>query len=99
VPNYDPVIIDTYFFKDILNIEDQRNSKKIQFIPESHSNSKLYQLVDTHEGAAALIIPPLKISELFSICKEGILLPPHSTYFEPKFINGFVTFRFKNWHQ
>src|SRR5262249_20079153 len=94
VPNYPPIVIDRYLFKEILNIDDQRKSDKIRFSPGSQTYLELQQRVDNKEGTAAVVIPPLEIQDFFTICKQGILLPPHSTFFEPKIVSGMVSYQF-----
>lgn len=92
--NYGPAVIDKYFFKSSLNIQDQRGNQKIKFVPESHSFFDLKYIVDNSKDTMALFMPPLEINDFFSVCQQDILLPPHSTYFEPKIINQMISYQF-----
>jgi uncharacterized protein (DUF1015 family) len=92
----DPIIIDKYFFKDVLGIDNQAHSEGcIDFIPGTLEKGLIASKVDRNEALAALLIPPLSISEFMQAARKNIILPPNSTYFEPKFVNGLIAYKFR----
>ncbi len=71
----------------ILNIKDPRTDKRIKFVGGIRGLSELERLVD--EGMkVAFSMYPTSISELFAIADAGKLMPPKSTWFEPKLRSG-----------
>jgi uncharacterized protein (DUF1015 family) len=71
----------------VLGIQDPRTDKRIQFVGGIRGLSELERLVN--EGAAvAFSMYPTSITELFDIADAGLLMPPKSTWFEPKLRSG-----------
>lgn len=82
-------IIFKYSF-NINNIPDQ-----IFPLPGNIDQSKTRELFDLYEDSTAIVfIPDLDVSEFFTIVDNGNTLPPTSTWFEPKIIDGFLMTRF-----
>ncbi len=91
--NEDPVnaldvsILQNYLFGKILGIGDPRTDKRIDFIGGIRGLKELEKRVD--EGlAAAFSMYPTSIRELFAVSDAGKLMPPKSTWFEPKLRSG-----------
>ena len=72
----------------ILDIEDLRQSRRISFVGEIRSAEKLVKLVDqTHQGVTFSLYPT-RIDELLEVSDNGGVMPPKSTWFEPKLRDG-----------
>jgi uncharacterized protein (DUF1015 family) len=75
----------------ILGIMDQRTDKRIDFVGGIRGLAALEQRVDSGEMAAAFSLYPVTIDQLFSIADSGNVMPPKSTWFEPKLRDGLLT--------
>ncbi len=75
----------------LLDIEDQRTNKNIDFIGGIRGLSELEKRVDSGEMAVAFSLYPVSIEQLFSIADNNEVMPPKSTWFEPKLRDGLLT--------
>lgn len=76
----------------ILGISDQRTDKRIDFVGGIRGMQALEQRVDSGECAVAFSIYPVSIQQLFDIADSGNVMPPKSTWFEPKLRDGLVVY-------
>ena len=74
-----------------LNIEDQRTDKRIDFVGGIRGLKELEKRVDTGEMKVAFSFYPVSIQQLFDIADSGNVMPPKSTWFEPKLRDGLLT--------
>lgn len=74
-----------------LNIHDQRTDKNIDFVGGIRGLGELEIRVNSGEMAAAFSLYPVSIEQLFSIADSGNVMPPKSTWFEPKLRDGLLT--------
>ncbi|QEC67859.1 DUF1015 domain-containing protein [Panacibacter ginsenosidivorans] len=74
-----------------LNIHDQRTDKNIDFVGGIRGLAELENRVNSGEMAAAFSLYPVSIEQLFSIADSGNVMPPKSTWFEPKLRDGLLT--------
>jgi len=74
-----------------LNIHDQRIDKNIDFVGGIRGLAELENRVNSGEMAAAFSLYPVSIEQLFSIADSGNVMPPKSTWFEPKLRDGLLT--------
>ena len=75
----------------ILNIKDQRTDKRIDFVGGIRGLGELEKRVDSGEMAVAFSLYPVSIHQLFDIADSGNVMPPKSTWFEPKLRDGLLT--------
>lgn len=75
----------------ILNILDQRTDKRIDFVGGIRGLEGLTARVDTGEMTLAFSLYPVDIQQLFAIADSGNVMPPKSTWFEPKLRDGLLT--------
>ncbi|MEK9916079.1 MAG: DUF1015 domain-containing protein, partial [Betaproteobacteria bacterium] len=75
----------------ILGIHDLRKDKRIDFVGGVRGVSELSKRVDAGEMACAFSLFPTGIQELMSIADSGEVMPPKSTWFEPKLADGLVS--------
>jgi uncharacterized protein (DUF1015 family) len=75
----------------VLNIKDQRTDKRIDFVGGIRGLAELEKRVDSGEMAVAFSLYPVSIQQLFDIADSGNVMPPKSTWFEPKLRDGLLT--------
>jgi uncharacterized protein (DUF1015 family) len=68
----------------MFGIGDPRTSKDIQFVGGIRGTGELEKLVNTKECACAFLMHPTGIEDLMAISDAGGVMPPKSTWFEPK---------------
>lgn len=74
-----------------LNIIDQRTDKRIDFVGGIRGLGELEKRVNSGEMAIAFSLYPVSIEQLFDIADSGNVMPPKSTWFEPKLRDGLLT--------
>jgi len=93
----DPIgILDVTILQDnvldpVLGIKDQRTDKRIDFVGGIRGLAELEKRVDSGEMAVAFSLYPVSIQQLFDIADSGNVMPPKSTWFEPKLRDGLLT--------
>ena len=87
----DVTILQDNFLEPILNIKDQRTDTRIDFIGGIRGLAELEKRVDSGEMAIAISLHPVSIQQLFDIADSGNVMPPKSTWFEPKLRDGLLT--------
>ena len=75
----------------LLNIIDQRTDKRIDFIGGIRGLEELEKRTDSGEMKLAISLYPVSISQLFAVADSGEVMPPKSTWFEPKLRDGLLT--------
>ena len=75
----------------VLGIEDQRTDSRIGFVGGIRGLEALERQVDTGRAAAAFSLYPTSMDELMAVADAGLLMPPKSTWFEPKLADGLLT--------
>ncbi|HEY5621063.1 MAG TPA: DUF1015 family protein [Pontiella sp.] len=74
----------------ILNIEDPRESNEIDFIGGIKGTEELEKWVDSGRAVLAFSMYPTSMEQLFAVADAGMLMPPKSTWFEPKLRSGLL---------
>ena len=87
----DVSILQNNFLDPILNIKDQRTDQRIDFVGGIRGLGELEKRVDSGEMAIAISLHPVSIQQLFDIADSGNVMPPKSTWFEPKLRDGLLT--------
>jgi uncharacterized protein (DUF1015 family) len=90
----DVSILQENVLSKLLNIHDPRTDKRVDFVGGIRGLHELQQRVDSGEAAAAFALYPVSIQQLFTIADSGEVMPPKSTWFEPKVRDGLVVYRF-----
>jgi uncharacterized protein (DUF1015 family) len=75
----------------ILGIQDVRTDKRIDFIGGVRGTQELERLVDSGLFAVAFSLYPTTLDELMEISDAGEIMPPKSTWFEPKLRDGLLS--------
>jgi uncharacterized protein (DUF1015 family) len=87
----DITILQNHILDPILNIKDQRTDKRIDFVGGIRGLTELEKRVDSGEMKIAFSLHPVSIQQLFDIADSGNVMPPKSTWFEPKLRDGLLT--------
>ena len=75
----------------LLGIGDQRTDKRIDFVGGIRGTRELQNLVDSGKAAVAFSMFPVTVDELMRIADAGEIMPPKSTWFEPKLRDGLLS--------
>jgi uncharacterized protein (DUF1015 family) len=75
----------------ILGIKDVRTDKRIDFVGGIRGTAELKRLVDSGAAAVAFSLYPVTVQDLMSIADAGGIMPPKSTWFEPKLRDGLLS--------
>lgn len=78
----------------MLGIDDPRTSKEIDFIGGIRGVKELIKLVDSGKYAIAFLMHAVTVDQLMDIADQGEIMPPKSTWFEPKLRDGLVSHNF-----
>lgn len=87
----DVTILSNNVLNKILGIADQRTDTRIDFIGGIRGLQELEKRVNSGEMAVAFSLHPVSIEQLFNIADSGNVMPPKSTWFEPKLRDGLLT--------
>ena len=86
----DVTILTNQILAPILDIQDLRRSKRIDFIGGIRGLEELKKRVDSGEMKVAFALYPVSMKQLITIADSGNIMPPKSTWFEPKLRSGLV---------
>jgi uncharacterized protein (DUF1015 family) len=87
----DVTILSSNILEKHLDIKDQRTDKRIDFVGGIRGLDELKKRVDSGEMAVAFSLFPVTMEQLFAIADSGMIMPPKSTWFEPKLRDGILT--------
>ena len=96
IDNQDPVkrldvsILQDSIFTLLLGIEDQRTDKRVDFVGGIRGLQELQKRVDSGQWQAAFALYPTSIESLMAIADADEVMPPKSTWFEPKLKSGLI---------
>ena len=88
VENLDVTLLQKNILAPVFGIDDPRTSKKINFVGGIRGAAELEKLVDGGEYACAFTLFPTGIEDLMAVADAGEIMPPKSTWFEPKLRDG-----------
>ena len=86
----DVTISSDLILRDILGITDLRSDKRIDFVGGIRGLEELKRRVDSGEMAIALALYPVTMQQIIDIADTGNIMPPKTTWFEPKLRSGLV---------
>jgi uncharacterized protein (DUF1015 family) len=84
----DVTVLSNLVFDKLLDIKDLRTSKRIDFVGGIRGLAELSKRVDSGEMAAAFALYPVSMKQLIDIADTGNIMPPKTTWFEPKLRSG-----------
>lgn len=89
VKSLDVQLLNDLVIDDILGIKDVRNDKRIDFVGGIRGLKELEKRCN-EDAFLAFAMHPVEITDLISVADAGLIMPPKSTWFEPKPRSGFV---------
>jgi uncharacterized protein (DUF1015 family) len=90
--NLDPEILNRTVFAPILHITDLRKDKRVKFVGGKADVEYLISCVDSGRFKAAFLSYPVPFSQFKAVADAGLVMPPKSTWFEPKFPSALVIY-------
>jgi len=90
--NLDAQILYDKVLFPILGIEDLRNDERIDYIPGKQSISVIKDLIDEGAFEVGFMLYPSDINEIKALADNHLIMPPKSTYIEPKFRSGLLVY-------
>ncbi len=87
----DVTILSNNILDKLLDIQDQRTDKRIDFVGGIRGLKELEKRVGSGEMKVAFSLHPVTLNQLFDIADSGNVMPPKSTWFEPKLRDGLLT--------
>jgi len=96
VPREDPVrrldvqILTERILQPILGVGDLRTDRRVEFVGGIRGVAELERLVDSGQHAVAFALHPTRMEDVMMVADAGLVLPPKSTWFEPKLRSGMV---------
>lgn len=95
IQQLDVQILQNNILTKILNINDPRTDTRVDFVGGIRGLQELEKRVDNGTCVAAFSCYPVSLNQLFEVADSGEVMPPKSTWFEPKTRDGLVTYLFR----
>jgi uncharacterized protein (DUF1015 family) len=85
---FDVAILQDHLLEPVLGIHDPRTDHGIDFVGGVRGMEELEKMVDSGEYAVAFSLYPTTLAQLMDVADAGLIMPPKSTWFEPKLRSG-----------
>ena len=92
--NLDINILNQYCLKPILGIQDVNNDERIRFIAGCHGLEALEKKVNDNPNSVAFSLFPTNIDDVIEVANQNLTMPPKTTWFYPKPLDGLVVYEF-----
>ncbi|MNY03250.1 hypothetical protein D3C86_1358620 [compost metagenome] len=92
VKQLDAQILTDYILTPILGIEDLKTSKEIEFIPGTKELKRVMELMKKNDFKVGFLLYPASINEVKEVADNGGIMPPKSTWVEPKMRSGLTIY-------
>jgi uncharacterized protein (DUF1015 family) len=89
----DATILQEQILAPVFGIEDPVNDKRLKCIGGAGAMSEIVAMIVQHPEAVAFTLPPLSISQLMHVADAGEVLPPKSTWIDPKIPYGLLLYQ------
>ncbi len=93
VKSLDVSLLHEYLISNILGITEVRTDRRIEFVGGARGLSELETLTDKRENSLAFSLFPTPIEALINVAESNKIMPPKSTWFEPKLLDGLLSFQ------
>lgn len=90
ITGLDVSILQNYLLAPVLGIGDPRTDTRIAFVGGARGTAELKKMVDSGEAKVAFSMYPTTMDDLFAVSDMGEIMPPKSTWFEPKLKDGLL---------
>jgi len=94
----DPSLVSRFVLDPILGAHDARTDQRLAFLPDLDSGRGMVQAVDSGAWEFGIALAPLNMGDVRMVSDAGQILPPKSTYIEPKLRSGMVIYRLDDEH-
>ncbi len=91
IEKLDPSLLGVHLIAPVLGIEDVRRDERIDFVGGIRGLDELERRVDNGDMAVAFALYPVAFADLMAVAEAGQVMPPKSTWFEPKLADGMVS--------
>ena len=92
----DVTILTKQVLEPVLDIQDLRRSKRIDFVGGIRGLKELKRRVDNGDNKVAFALNPVSLQQLIDIADTGNIMPPKTTWFEPKLRSGLAIYKFED---
>lgn len=90
IGSLDVSVLQDRLLEPILKIADVRTDKRIDFVGGIRGTAELERLVNAGIAAVAFSLCPVSVADLMAVSDAGAIMPPKSTWFEPKLRDGLL---------
>ncbi len=90
----DVAVLQKHVLENMLGITDPRGDARLQYLGGARPVADLEKLVDSGTYRLAFAMQPVRVETVLSIADAGGIMPPKSTWFEPKLLSGLVIHSF-----
>jgi uncharacterized protein (DUF1015 family) len=90
IASLDVSVLQEQLLAPVLKIADVRTDKRIDFVGGARGAKELERLVDSGTAAVAFSLYPVGVADLMAVSDAGAIMPPKSTWFEPKLRDGLL---------
>jgi uncharacterized protein (DUF1015 family) len=90
IASLDVSLLQERLLAPVLKVADVRTDKRIEFVGGARGTRELERLVDSGKAAVAFSLYPVSVSDLMDVSDAGEIMPPKSTWFEPKLRDGLL---------
>ena len=90
IGSLDVSILQDQLLAPVLKIADIRTDKRIDFVGGARGTGELEKLVESGRAAVAFSLYPVNVADLIAVSDAGAIMPPKSTWFEPKLRDGLL---------
>lgn len=88
----DVSIVEEYILKRIFNVQDSKSDSRLSFLDGSKGIGNIQKSVDNGENSILITLYPTSIEEVKQVAEEGLIMPPKSTWIEPKIRTGLLIY-------
>jgi uncharacterized protein (DUF1015 family) len=86
----DVAVLQRHVLEKLLNVGDVRTDKRMDFVGGARGTKPLEHAVDSGKAAVAFSLYPVTVEDLIAVSDAGGIMPPKSTWFEPKLRDGLL---------
>jgi uncharacterized protein (DUF1015 family) len=90
IGSLDVSVLQEQLLAPILKIADVRTDKRIEFVGGKRGPGEIERLVTSGQAAVGFSLYPVSVSDLMAVSDAGSIMPPKSTWFEPKLRDGLL---------
>jgi uncharacterized protein (DUF1015 family) len=90
IRSLDVSVLQEQLLEPVLKIGDIRTDKRIDFVGGARGTTELERLVDSEQAAVGFSLYPVSVADLIAVSDGGAIMPPKSTWFEPKLRDGLL---------